>query len=133
MITLKIIPQAAASATEQNLLVEFDETLCKPYNTTNSNGAIASVSFQAGAVTVLNGNAIVPIIATIVLNTPNGCGNGCCNTNVFVEQTSIAFIATTTNNITITPGQSVLTVPTNVKCNKIHGVKINTTIEVSIA
>lgn len=133
MITLKPIPQAEASATDQIFLVEIDEALCKAYNTCSAVQPIASVTFQSGAITLLNGYAVVPIIATVVLNTPSNCHRGCCNTNVYVEQSKVSFLATTANNISITAGRTVITEPTNQKCGKAQSVKVQATILVSIS
>lgn len=131
MITIKNIPLGTTAM--QTYLVEIDETLCKAYNVGCGGQPVASVSFQSGAVKLLNGFAIVPIIATVVLNTPSGCACGNCNTNVFVETVEVAFVATDDNAVTLTPGASVVTEATCVKCGKAKGVKVTTTLRVTIA
>lgn len=130
MITIKNIPLGTVAS--QTYLVEIDETLCKPYNTCGTQ-PVASVSFQSGAVKLLNGFAVVPIIATVVLNTPSGCTCGGCNTNVFVEKAEVAFVATTNNTVTLTPGTGVITEATMQKCGKARGVKVSTTLVVAMS
>lgn len=131
MITIKNIPLGTVSA--QTYLVEIEETLCKAYNVGCGSQPVASVTFQSGAVTLLNGFAVVPIISTVVLNTPSGCACGNCNTNVFVEKTEVAFVATDDNAVTLTAGASVVTEAVGVKCGKARGVKVATTLRVAIA
>lgn len=130
MITIMNIP--IGTTAQQTYLVEIDEALCKPFSTCGTQ-PVASVSFQSGAVRLLNGFAIVPIVATVVLNTPSGCACGNCNTNVFAEQVEVAFVATDDNTVTLTPGTSVVTEATCVKCGKAKGVKVTTTLRVNIA
>lgn len=131
MITIKNIPLGTVAS--QTYLVEIDETLCKPYNISCGTQPVASVSFQSGAVSILNGFAVVPIIATVVLNTPSGCACGGCNTSVFVEKTEVAFVATTNNTVTLTPGTGVITEATMQKCGKARGVKVSTTLVVTMS
>lgn len=131
MITIKNIPLGTVSA--QTYLVEIDESLCKAFNVSGGAQPIASVTFQSGAVKVLNGFAVVPIIATVVLNTPSGCACGGCNTHAFVERVDLAFVATDDNSVALTPGTTVVAEATSQKCGKARSVKVTTTLKVEIA
>lgn len=131
MISTRIIP--VATATEQELLVEITEGVCKPFCAISGVTPAASVAFTQGAVRVVDGNAIVPITATVTVVSPNCKSCGCAETQVFTEQFSLAFTATATNAITLTPGTQVEVQPASVKCCKARGVKITTTLTATIA
>lgn len=131
MISLKVIPEA--TATSQLFLVEIEEGLCSSY-CINGNKPMATISFNAGEVKLINGYAVVPIIASMVVTFQNDrCSCGCARQRVFVEKAEVAFAATTTNAITIAQGASVMVEPINVRCCKASGVKATTTMRVSIA
>lgn len=131
MITIKVIP--AATVTSQLLLVEIEEGLCTSY-CINGIKPMATISFNAGEVKTINGYAVVPIVASMVLTWPNdGCNCGCAKQRVFVEKAEVAFTATATNAITLSQGASVLVEPTKIRCCKASGVKATTTLRVTIA
>lgn len=130
MITIKNIPLGTVAA--QTYLVEIDEKLCKPFSLCGPQ-PIASVTFQTGALTLLNGFIIVPIRATVILNTPSGCTCGGCNTHSFIETVKLPFVATDDNTVTLTPGASVITEVTSQKCNMARSVKVSTTLRVAIS
>lgn len=130
MIQTRIIP--VATATEQEFLVEITENVCKAY-CVGGTLPVSTVEFVAGAAQVVNGNAIVPIVAKVIVATPNSNGCGCAHTQVFTERFDIAFTATATNAVTLTPGTTVLTDPAYVRCCKARGVRITTTLTATIA
>lgn len=131
MITLKVIPEA--TTTSQLLLVEMEEGLCSSF-CINGNMPMATISFNAGEIKTINGYAVVPIVASLVVTWPNGgCNCGCARQRVFVERAEVAFQATATNAITLSQGASVLVEPTKVRCCKANGVKATTTLRVTIA
>lgn len=131
MIQTRIIP--VATATEQELLIEITENVCRPYCVGNSNLPVSTVEFVAGTVQVVNGNAIVPIVAKVLIASPNPNGCGCAHTQVYTEKFDLAFTATATNAVTLTPGTTVLTDPAYVRCCKARGVRLTTTLTVTIA
>ena len=131
MIQTRIIP--VATATEQELLIEVTENVCRPYCVNGTNLPTAMVEFNAGAVQVINGSAIVPIVAKVTVVSPNQNGCGCATTQVFTERFNLAFNATATNTVTLAAGASVLTDPAYVRCCKARGVRISTTLTATIA
>lgn len=130
MITTRIIP--VATATSQELLVEITEPTCRPFCVGGIQPS-ATVAFTAGSPTLLNGNAIVPIVATITIVTPSDKACGCAHTQVFTEKFDLAFEATATNAVTIAAGANNLVVPTNIKCCQARAIKLTTTLTATIA
>ncbi|MCQ2232043.1 MAG: hypothetical protein MJZ30_09380 [Paludibacteraceae bacterium] len=132
MITTRVIP--VSTATSQNLLVEIIEpNLCNPYCVNNQRGPSASVSFSVAGVRVVDGTAIATIIATTTINSPTSCACGCAKTQVFNEAFDVAFTATATNLVTLTPGTEVSVDPSNVRCCMARGARVTTTLTVTIA
>lgn len=130
MITTRIIPES--TATSQEFMVEITEPLCKPYYVVGGTPPTVTVAFSNGTVKLVNGNAVVPITATITIATPSvGCG--CARTQVYVETFNVAFTATTTNAITLTPGDDVDVSPMYIKCCRVRSIKATTTLTVGIA
>lgn len=132
MITVRQIPPAAAADDSQELLVEITENVCRPYLVNSSIQPVATVVFDTGTVKPLNDNVVVPLIAkvTIVVPNPNGCG--CAKTQVFTETVDIGFAAGTTNVPTLAPGDNVTQTPAYVGCCKARGVKLTTTLTLSM-
>lgn len=131
MIKFSIIP--AATATQQELLVEIEENLCKPVCVDSSLKPVMTVTFETGPVTVLDENAIVPVKARIMILTPSNCPNGCAHPQVLTESFDVGFPATATNAITLATGDQVKTELTHVKCRKARSIKLTTSLTLSIA
>lgn len=131
MIRFTVIP--AATATEQDLLVEIEEPLCRPVCFDASVKPMVTVAFSTGDVTILDENAVVPVIANVTVVTPSHCPYGCAHSQVFTETVNVAFPAGTTNVATITPGTQIKTELTSVKCCKARRIKATTTLTVSLA
>lgn len=130
MITTRVIPPA--TATEQELLVEITENVCKSFCVNSDNLPTGSVSFSAGAVRVVNGIAIATIVAKVTIATPTG-SCGCARTQVYTETFDIAFTATATNALSLTQGVDTNVIPAYTRCCKARGVKLTTTLTVTIA
>ena len=132
MISTTVIPVATASATSQTLVVEAIEKVCKPFCSLDVTPE-ATISFVAGSPKMIGTYVVVPIkTTTTIFTTQNGnCGQA--NTQVFSESFDVGFTATTANTITLTPGSVVSVEPANVTCCKAKGVKVSTTLNVSIA
>lgn len=133
MISVKIIPAAEASATEQELLVEITEGVCKPFCTLGDTMPTATATFTAGTPRVIDGNAVTTITAVLTIVTPSSKPCGCAMTQVITEKFDLAFTATTANTITLTQGTQSLTDPAQVKCCKAHAVRYTTTLVATIA
>lgn len=132
MITTTIIPTGTASATTQTLVVETLEKTCKAYCTLGATPE-ATMSFTAGTPKVVGTYVIVPIrVTTTIFTTQNG-NCGCANTQVIAESFDVGFTATTANTITLEQGSSVLVEPANITCCKAKGVKVSTTLTITIA
>lgn len=129
MITTRIIP--VATATSQEFLIEMSEHLCRPFCINGGNLPSGTIAFSAGTPVVVNGNAVVTISATATVLAPNSCG--CATPQVFTETFDVAFAETATNAITLTPGTTIRVVPDDIKCCKARGVRLVTTLEVTIA
>lgn len=130
MIQTRIIP--VPTATQQEMLIEITENVCKPY-CVGSNLPAATVEFSTGVSRIINGSAIVPVTAKVTIVTPYTKECGCATTQVLTEQFDIAFEATGTNTVTLVPGASVIVDPAYVKCCKARGVKVVTTLTATIA
>ena len=130
MITTRIIP--VATATSQELLVEITEQVCRPY-CVGSNQPAATVAFSTGTPTLINGNTIVPVTATVTIVSPSPKSCGCAHTQVIAERFDLAFESTGTNTVTLAPGTTVNVVPANIKCCQAHAVKLTTTLTATIA
>lgn len=130
MIQTRIIP--VATATQQEMLVEITESVCHPYPATG-NQPSALVEFTTGASRVINGTVITTVLASVTIVTPDASQCGHATTQVLTERFDIAFEATGTNTVTLTPGTSVIIEPSNVKCCKARGVRIITTLTAAIA
>lgn len=132
MITTQLVP--VATATSQELLIEFTERFCQPLEIINLERATATISFmQAGTTRVINGDAIATIVATLTVTVPVGtCG--CAKPYVFTETFDVAFTATGTNTVALAPGVLNLKYPAHItKCGKAGGVKVTTTLTATIA
>ena len=131
MIDTRVIP--VSTATSQELLVEITERVCSPYCTSGMMPS-ATVTFQQGETRLINGNAVATITAQVTVVTPRGdCGCGCASTQVYGEVFDVAFEATGTNVITLTPGATTVVEPAEVKCCKARSVRLTTTITAAIA
>lgn len=129
MIQARIIP--VATATTQELLVEITESVCRAY-CVGGVQPFASVSFEAGTASLVNGNAVVPIVARVTVMTPtDACG--CAKTQVFTERFNLAFEATGTNTVTLAQGTDTIVDPAYVRCCKARGVRLTTTLTATIA
>lgn len=132
MVDIRVLHPA--TATEQTLLVTLTEKFCNGYCIAGLSKVVsATVSFNSGAVKVINGIAVVPITANVTIVSPNGCNCNCAKTQTFIETFEVPFTATTTNAITLTPGSTVDVLPFNIKCCVANGVKVITTLTVDIA
>lgn len=132
MIAIQLIP--VATATSQELLIEFKERFCQALEIANIERGTAVVNFiQAGATRVINGAAVATIVATLTVTVPVGtCG--CAKPYVFTETFDVAFSATGTNTIALAPGVLNLKDPIWLaKCGKAGGVKVTTTLTATIA
>ena len=132
MITTTIIPVATASATTQTLVVEALEKTCKAYCSLGTTPE-ATMSFTAGTPKVIGTYVIVPIrVTTTIFTTQNGtCGRA--TTQVITESFDVGFTATTANTISLAAGDSVLVEPADITCCKAKGVKVSTTLTITIA
>lgn len=131
MITTRVIPPAEADS--QVLLVEIIEQLCRKYCINASLQPSASVAFTASPVRLLDGFALTTITAVVTVNTPVCQTCGCATTQVFTERFDLAFTATTANTITIAQGDTTMVEPAYRACCMAKGVKLTTTLTVSIA
>ena len=130
MITTRLIPISPSSASTEELLVEITERVCKPYCTLGSVQPTATVTFTAGTPVVADNNTIVPITAMVTVVSPNEEPCGCAHSQVFYETFTIAF--NTTGTINLEQGNTVIVQPAYTKCCKSKGVKILTTVTVSL-
>lgn len=132
MISVQLVP--VATATSQELLVQFSEHFCQPLDILNIERATATISFtQAGATRVINGDAIATLVATLTVTVPVG-SCGCAKPYVYTETFDVAFTATGTNTVALAPGALNLKYPAFfTKCGKAGGVKVTTTLTATIA
>ena len=130
MINISVIP--ASTAGSQELLVSITEKLCRQYCVNEAHKPIVTVTFAQGEVTVLNGNAIVPITATVTAIAPVRDGR-CISPEVYTEHFNVAFDATATNVATLTAGTDSLIVPAHVTGCKARGFNLTTTLTVALA
>lgn len=128
MITIIPIPAAASSATTESLALQFNERICQPFNPETLS---ASVSYNVESVNEVNGNALATVQATILINFAP-VNKKIVRSIVNVETFTIAFTATTNNNITIDGGSLIVT-PLSTRCGYGHDAKISTTITATIA
>lgn len=131
MITTRIIP--VSTATSQEFLIEIKEKLCKQYCTNSTRKPVATVAFSTGEVRVLNGNAIVPVTATVTVLLPLSDKCGCVAPEVFTETFDVAFAATATNVPTLTPGAETTVEGAFVTCGKARGIELTTSLTVALA
>lgn len=132
MISITVIPVGTASATSQTLVVEALENVCKSYCSLGASPE-ATMSFVAGTPKVIGTYVVVPIRATATIFTTQNGNTGCARTQVITESFDVGFTATTANTITLTPGSSTLVEPAKITCCKANGVKVSTTLTISIA
>lgn len=132
MVTTTVIPVSTASATSQTLVVEAIENVCKPYCSLGVNPE-ATMSFAVGNLKVVGSYVIVPIRVTTTIFTSQNNKCGQANTQVITESFDVGFTATTANTITLTPGDATLVEPANLTCCKAKGVKVSTTLSITIA
>lgn len=130
MITTRLIPISPSSASTEELLVEITERVCKSYCTLGPVQPTATVTFTAGTPIVADNNTIVPITALVTVVSPNDKPCGCSHSQVFRETFTIAF--NTTGTINLEQGNTVIVQPAYTKCCKSNGVKILTTVTVSL-
>lgn len=132
MISTTVIPVGTASATSQTLVVEALENVCRPYC---SLGVIpeATMSFTAGTPKTIGTYVIVPIRVTTTIFTTQNESGGCAQTQVITESFDVGFTATTANTITLTAGDGTLVEPAKLTCCKAKGVKVSTTLTITIA
>lgn len=130
MITTKVIP--ASTAGSQELLINITEKLCRQYCVNEAHKPIVTVAFTQGEVVVLNGNAIVPITATITSISPLHDGK-CISPEVYTERFEVAFDATATNVTTLTAGADSIVAPAFVTGCKARGFNLTTTLTIAIA
>ena len=130
MITTRLIPISPSSATREELLVEITERLCKSFCTLGDAQPTATVTFTAGTPIVADENTIVPITALVTVVSPTSSPCGCAHSQVFRETFTVAFNSTGTINLE--QGNTVIVQPAFRKCCKASGVKILTTMTVSI-
>lgn len=130
MITTRLIPISPSSASTEELLVEITERLCKSFCTLGPAQPTATVTFTAGESIVADNNTIVPITALVTVVSPNEKACGCAHSQVFRETFTIAF--NTTGTVGLEQGNSVIVQPAYTKCCKANGVKILTTVTVSL-
>lgn len=132
MITTTVIPVGTASATSQTLVVEAIENVCKPYCSLGVTPE-ATMSFAVGTPKVVGTYVIVPIRVTTTIFTSQNNKCGRASTQVITESFDVGFTATTANTVTLTPGDATLVEPTNLTCCKARGVKVSTTLGITIA
>lgn len=131
MITTSVIP--ASTAGSQELLVDITEKVCRQYCIHEAYKPVVTVSFaQDGEVTVLNGNAIVPITATITAISPLHDGK-CISPEVYTEHIKVAFDATATNVATLTAGADSLVTPAYITGCKAKGFHLTTSLTIALA
>lgn len=130
MITTSVIP--ASTATSQELLIDITEKLCRQYCINDAYKPVVTVVFSQGEATVLNGNAIVPITATITAIQPMHDGK-CVLPEIYTEHFEVAFDATATNATTLTPGADSVVTPAYVAGCKARGFHLATTLTIAIA
>lgn len=131
MIKISVIP--ASTATAQELLVEITENVCRPYCINSTAKPTGTVTFTIANKRVMGGITLAQIIASVTVVNPSVDGCGCATTQVMTETFEVAFTASGTNVISIVPGLTTLTEPTNVKCCKAKGIKLITTLAATIA
>ena len=129
MITTSVIP--ASTAGSQELLIEITEKLCHQYCVNEMQKPIVTVAFSQGEATVLNGNAIIPITATITAIQPSHDGR-CVVPEIYAERFEVAFDATTTNVTTLTAGADSIVTPAYVSGCKAKGFHLTTTLTIAI-
>ncbi len=132
MISTTVIPVGTASATSQTLVVEALENVCRPYCSLGVTPE-ATMSFTAGTPKVIGTYAIVPIKVTTTIFTTQNESGGCAQTQVITESFDVGFTATTANTITLVAGDGTLVEPAKLTCCKAKGVKVSTTLTITIA
>lgn len=130
MITTSIIP--ASTAGSQELLINITEKLCRQYCVNEANKPVVTATFAQGEVTVLNGNAIVPVTVTITAIHPLHDGR-CISPEVYTEHFEVAFNATATNVPTLTAGTDFLVTPAYVVGCKAKGFHLTTSLTIALA
>ncbi len=134
MITIIPIPKATASATTQQLAVEITLNLCKCTCVNAGEMFSGNIQYSAGIPTVINGVAIIPITATgTIVMTGDNCNCCASRTRSFRETFDIAFTATATNTVTLTPGGAINVSYVGVKCCHTNKAKLISTLTASIA
>lgn len=131
MIQTSVIP--VATATEQQILAQITEKLCRQYCILGEAQPTATVSFTAGAPTVADGVAIFPMTALVTVISPTEEPCGCSHSQVFRENFTIAFTATATNTLTIGEGTTTIVTPAYSRCCKACGVHVVKTFTATIA
>lgn len=131
MIKITTIP--VSTATQQQLLVEVEECICKKVCVNAGNVLSGTIAFTYGTPTVLNGVAVVPVTATGTIVMAGACGSCESSTRNFAESFEIPFTATTTNEITLTPGTNNVVSFSRVSCCHTSHVKLMTTLTAAIA
>lgn len=130
MISTRIIP--VSTATSQELLIDITEKLCRQYCVNEANKPIVTVVFTQSEPTVLNGNAIVDITATVTAISPIRDGR-CVSPEVYAEHFKVAFDATATNVTTLTAGADSIVTPAYVTGCKAKGFHLTTSLTIAIA
>lgn len=130
MITTSVIP--AATAGSQELLIDITEKMCRQYCVNEANKPVVTVTFTQGEVTVLNGNAIVPITATVTAIPPLRDGR-CISPEVYTEHFKVAFDATATNVATLTAGADKQLAPAFITGCKARGFHLTTSLTIALA
>lgn len=134
MIKIIPIPAAAASATTQQLAVEVIVNLCKCTCVNSGEVLSGNINYSAGAPTVINGVAVIPITATgTIVMAGDSCNCCASRTRSFSETFDIAFTATATNTVTLTPGGAINVAYTDVKCCHTNKAKLISTLTASIS
>lgn len=131
MIKTQIIP--VATATEQVFLVEIVEHLCRKYCQNASIQPTGEVSFSISPVRVVNDYAVATITANVSTLTPKCQCCGSATPQIFTETFDVAFTATATNVITIEKGAQTIVEPAFKGCCAARGIKLTTTLTVTIA
>lgn len=132
--SMKSIPLAAASATDNNYLLDITQKLCQ---TTYINGAkpVFNVNVSVGKVTFVGNNAynIEVVVSGTITYVPSGNCNCCSRTEMISTKVNIGAIsATGIPTVTLTPSEIYATSLTPTSCNSVNSRQFNISTSVLV-
>lgn len=131
MIQTHIVHPVETAGT-QVYLVEIVEHLCRKYCPNASVQPTGEVSFEAGPTRIINGYPTATITAKVSTLTPKCQMCGCATPQIFTERFDVVFPDTDTGTISVDKGPSTIVEPAYKGCCAARGIKLSTTVTVTI-